>query len=76
MVTKMNKFNFMGSRWSGIEPETNKSMKEKGYVLITRKPSYWKMKKQGGQMATAIDVKPENLPISVQSFAQKIVDNY
>jgi len=72
----MKNFNCRGSRWSEIGPETNESMKKAGYVLIGRKPSYWIMKKQGGQMATAIDVKPDELPKSVRQIGLDIVKNY
>lgn len=74
LINKM--FNYQGSRWHTIEAETNPNMKKAGYVLICRPPSYWIMKKQGGQMATKIDAKPENLPKSVRLLAEKIVANY
>ena len=66
----MKYFNCRGSRWSKLEPETNENMKSAGYVIIGREPSYWIMKKQGGQMATKIDVKPEELPKRLQALAK------
>lgn len=72
----MKYFNCRGSRWSEIGAETNKSMKKAGYVLIGRQPSYWIMKKQGGQMATVIDVMPNELPKSVRQIGLDIVSKY
>ena len=69
----MKKFNYRGSRWSSIEPETNENMKKAGYVLIRRPASYWIMKKGGGQMATCIDAKPAELPKSVRDYAFSLV---
>ena len=69
-------FNYRGSRWTGIEPEKNESMRAEGYVMITRPVSYWIMKRQGGQMATSIDAKPENLPEKARSIAEQIVKQY
>ena len=69
----MKHFNYQGSRWSGIRAETNKNMARAGYVIITREPSIWRMRKQGGQMATAIDVKPENLPKQVRAIALSLL---
>ena len=72
----MKPFNYQGSRWYQIEAETNVHMKKEGFVILRRPPSYWIMKKQGGQMATAIDAKPERLPKKVQGVAYEIVKKY
>ena len=68
-------FNCRGMRWTGIKAESNKSMQEAGYVLITRPPSYWRLKRYG-QMATSIDVMPHELPAKQRSIAEQIVKQY
>ena len=69
------KFRCRGSLWNEIRPETNESMKNAGYVIIQRDPSYSVLKTHG-QQVTAIDVKTEELPKRLQIIAHSIVMAY
>lgn len=48
---------WQGMVWHEIEHEDNENMREAGFVILKRPVSYATMKRQGGQMATAIDAK-------------------
>lgn len=55
------RINWQGCAWYEIEKETNENMHKAGFVILKRPPSYSMMKRQGGQMATAIDAKYSEL---------------
>ena len=68
-------FNCRGHRWNEILPDENKNMQEAGYIIIKRPVSYSQLKKYG-QMATAIDIMPDELPKSVRKIGLSIASQY
>ena len=72
----MKQFNCLQSRWNNILPEENESMRQAGYVVITRPATRSGLRKGRGQMITGQSVKPSMLPENARILAEQIVKDY